>query len=229
MATEISIEFVWVESNNEWQIPEDWDPHSYDQSVSENLNEVAENWSDDNNLSMICEQLILPPGFLTNPFFDTSYLDEMIKLDSRFNSTNSRLSIANEWIELGVSLKSLEINPSVIAVPHGMTPWSWYALNEEEKLGQMGLSESETHREDGVLYSAFNSFYFDTYRFGFFSFDLMEEKELDEILADSAFATYCQEVIKRGPDSGFHEVCDEKCAFRRCSKIVQFPASVSLS
>ena len=104
---------------------------------------------------------------------------------------------------------------------------SWYALTEEEKMGQMGLSESETLRADGVLYSAFNSFYFDTYRFGFFYFDLAGEKEINEILTDSGFISYCQEVIKRGPDSSFHEVCDEKCAFRRCSKMLYFPASIS--
>ena len=226
MTTGISIDFVWVESNNEWQIPDDWDPHSFNQSVAENLNEVAENWSDDNSLSTICEQIISPPEYLNNPSFDTSLLDDLLKLDSPYNSTNSLVLISNEWIELGNTLKSLEINPSVIAVPHGMTPWLWYSLTEEEKLGQMGLSESENSRADGVLYSAFNSFYFDTYRFGFFSFDLEEERELNEILTDSGFATYCKEVLKRGPDSSFHEVCDEECAFRRCSKILHFPASL---
>jgi hypothetical protein len=228
MATGMSIDFVWVESNNEWQIPEDWDPNSFNQSVSENLNEVAENWSDDNNLSTVCEELISPPEFLANPFFDTSFLDDLIKLDSRFTSTNALVSISSDWIQLGASLRTLEINPSAIAVPHGMTPWSWYALTEEEKLGQMGLSQSETSRADGVLYSAFNSFYFDTYRFGFFSFDLAEDKEINEILNDSEFISYCQEVKRTGPDSSFHEVCDEECAFRRCSKILNFPASISL-
>ena len=227
MGTEIAVNFVWVESNNEWQIPEDWDPHQFDEPVSVNLNEVAENWNDDNNLSNICEQLISPPEFLTNPFFDTSYLDLILNLDSQSTSTNSLVSIPHEWIELGTSLKSLDMSVSVIAVPHGMTPWDWYALTEEEKLGQMGLSESETLRADKVLYSAYNSFYFDTYRFGSFYFDLAGDKELNEVLNDSEFTSYCQEVIKRGPDSSFHEVCDEKCAFRRCSKMLQFPASIS--
>jgi hypothetical protein len=46
MATEITVNFIWVDSNNEWQIPEDWDPHQFDELVSVNLNEVAENWND---------------------------------------------------------------------------------------------------------------------------------------------------------------------------------------
>lgn len=228
MANQIEISFIWLESNNEWQIPEDWDPHLFNRSVSENLNEVAENWTDDNSLSIICEQLISPPEFLANPFFDTSYFDDLLKLDSHFTLNNSLVSIANEWIELGTSLKSQDINPSVIAAPHGMTPWSWYAITEEEKLGQMGLSESETSRADGVLHSAFNSFYFDTYRFGCFNFDLAENKELTEIVKDSRFISYCQEVLKRGPDSSFHEVCDVKCVSQRCSKILQFPISLYL-
>lgn len=229
MGTEITINFIWVESNNEWQIPEDWDPQQFDEPVSVNLNEVAENWSDDNNLSTICEQMISPPEFLTNPFFDTSYLDLILNLDSQSTSANSLVSVPHEWIEVGASLKSLDMSVSVIAVPHGMTPWDWYALTEEEKMGQMGLSESETPRADGVLYSAFNSFYFDTYRFGSFYFDLAGHKELNEILTDPGFISYCQEVIKRGPDSSFHEACDEKCAFRRCSKMLHFPASISRS
>lgn len=229
MGTEIAINFIWVESNNEWQIPEDWDPQQFDEPVSANLNEVAENWSDDNNLSTICEQMISPPEFLTNPFFDTSYLDLILNLDSQSTSANSLVSMPREWIDLGASLKSLDLSVSVIAVPHGMTPWDWYELTEEEKMGQMGLSESETRRADGVLYSAINSFYFDTYRFGFFSFELAADKELNEILTDPEFISYCQEVIKRGPNSSFHEVCDEECAFRRCSKMLHFPASISRS
>ena len=75
MATEISVNFVWVDSNNEWQIPEDWEPHLFDLSVSENLNEVAEYWNEKHDLARICTELVPPPEFLANPQFDTTYFD----------------------------------------------------------------------------------------------------------------------------------------------------------
>lgn len=226
MGTEIAISFVWVDSNIEWQIPEDWDPHQWDEPVSVNLNEVAGGWNGFETLSSTCVE-VSPPEFLDNPQFDTDYLELLLNLDSNYTTENSRILLPDEWIQLGKSLKSQGLSSSVIAVPHGMAPWDWYSLSEAEKMGQMGLSESETLRADGVLYSAFNSFYFDTYRFGFFSFDLAGDKELDEILTDPEFISYCQEVIKRGPDSSFHKACDEKCAFRPCSKMLYFPASIS--
>lgn len=226
MATEITINFIWVESNNEWQIPEDWDPHLFDEPVSENLNEVAEYWNDTQNLEFIAKKFISPPDFLGNPEFDIVHLSQLFKESSTAKKTLELLP--TEWIELGKSLESIDVDPSVIAVPHGMTPWDWYAMSEDKKLGQMGLSNSETSRADGVIYSDFNSFYFDTYRFGYFGFDLIEDMELEAILEDPRFITYSQEIIKRGPDSGFHTTCDEKCALRPCSRILQFPASISL-
>lgn len=225
MGTEIAINFVWVESNNEWQIPEDWDPHQFDEPVSVNLNEVAENWNDTQNLEFIAKKFISPPDFLSNPEFEVPHLSQMFKESSTAKKTLELLP--TEWIELEKSLESIDIDPSVIAVPHGMTPWDWYALSEEEKLGQMGLSQSESLRADGVLYTDSNSFYFDTYRFGSFSFDLVGDMKLESILNDRRFIAYCQEIVNRGPDSEFHTKCDEKCAFRTCSKMVLFPASIS--
>jgi hypothetical protein len=92
----------------------------------------------------------------------------------------------------------------------------------------MGLGESDSMRSDGVLYSEFNSFYFDTYRLSSISFEITESIELKDIVTNPQFITYAQEVIDRGPDSRFHTVCDENCAFRPCSKMEIFPASISL-
>lgn len=236
MVTEISVGFVWVDSNNEWQIPEDWDPHLFDLSVSENLNEVAEYWNEKHDLARICTELVLPPEFLTNPQFDTTYLEFFFETTSAAVKTEKDTArptrtiefLPNEWMELGRSLRSLSFNPAVIAVPHGMTPWDWYASSEDEKLSQMGLMDSESFRADGVMFSHLKSFYFDTYRFGFFAFELIEDLELESISIDSRFISYAQEIVERGPDSRFHSTCDDKCSFRQCSRIVHFPASISL-
>ena len=32
MGTEVSINLIWVESGYEWEVPEDWNPSSLDQS-----------------------------------------------------------------------------------------------------------------------------------------------------------------------------------------------------
>jgi len=236
MGTEISLGLVWVDSNNEWQIPEDWDPHLFDLSVSENLNEVAKYWNERNDLERICTELVLPPEFLTTPQFDTTYLDFFLDNASAAVETENDGShpartiefLPNEWIQLGHSLRSLAYNPDVIAVPHGMTPWDWYALSEDEKLSQMGLSESKSLRSDGVIYSDFNSFYFDTYRFGWFGFELIEDLQLERIYTDLRFVAYAREIVERGPDSEFHSACNDTCSFRQCSRIVYFPASISL-
>ena len=209
MTTEITINFIWVESGYEWEIPEDWDdPSSNVQSVSENLNEIAYDWDDTNLLSLefIVKNLVSPPDFLTNPDFDTVPLSQILKASSNSHQTIEMLP--KEWINLGNSLLLKDVNPSVIAVPQGMTPWEWYSLTEAEKLNQMGLS-------------------FDIYKFGFFSYELSEGFELESILSDSRFNSYSKEIMNRGPDSEFHTTCDDKCAFRACSKMFLFPASIS--
>lgn len=227
MATEITINFIWVDNNNDWQIPEDWDPHLYDEPVSVNLNEVARYWSDDQNLNDIAKEIIPPLEFLTDPYFESHYLSEI--LEGELSATKRIELLPLEWIELGSSLRLLNIDPPVIAVPHGMTPWAWYDLTEDEKLSQMGLAESDFLRADGVLYSDFNTFYFDTYRFGSFCFELIEDEEIESILMNHKFLLYAQEVLNRGPDSRFHNMCDDKCGFQSCSRIIQFPASIQLA
>lgn len=208
MTTEITINFIWVESGYEWEIPEDWDPYSNVQSVSENLNEIAYDWDDTNlpSLEFIVKNLVSPPDFLTNPDFDTVPLSQILKASS--NSQQTIEMLPKEWMDLGNSLLLKDVSPSVIAVPQGMTPWEWYSLTEAEKLNQMGLS-------------------FDIYKFGFFSYELSEGFELESILSDSRFHSYSKEIMNRGPDSEFHTTCDDKCAFRTCSKMVLFPASIS--
>jgi hypothetical protein len=226
LANEITINFIWVERNNSWQIPENWDPHDFDYSVSENLNEVAEHWDMGQNLEFIFKKFIAPPVFLKNPEFDTTYLHLMFK--EGVGAAETIEMLPPNWVRLSKMLQSAELEPSVIAVPHDMNPWEWYALNEDEKLSQMGLGESDSMRSDGVLYSEFNSFYFDTYRPGSISFELTESIELKDIVTNPQFITYSKEVIDRGPDSLFHTVCDENCAFRPCSRMEIFPASISL-
>jgi len=223
---EISINFIWVERNNEWQIPEDWDPNANDDPVSENLNEVADDWDSDQNLELIFNQFVTPPNFLRNPQFDSTFLNLMFKEGAKSSATLELFP--SRWVELAKKLQAEDINPSVIAVPHGMTPWEWYALTEEEQLAQMGLVESDTLRADGVFFSEFNSFYFDTYRFGFAGFELSESIELADIIKNPEFIAYSQQVIDRGPDSLFHKTCDDNCAFRPCSTMEIFPASISL-
>jgi hypothetical protein len=226
VATEISINFISIDSNNEWQIPDDWDPHLFDEPVSENLNEFAEYWNDVQNLEFIVKKFVSPPDFLTNPEFDIVHIRQVLK--ERSSAARTFESLPREWIELGKTLQSLDVDPCVIAVPHGMTPWAWYGLTEDEQLSQMGLSDTHSLRSDGVLGSEINSFYFDTYRFGAFAFNLVEEMDLEAIAADPRFISYSQEIMNRGPDSGFHTTCDERCAFRPCSRIIHFPASISL-
>jgi hypothetical protein len=226
MGTEISINFISIDSNNEWQIPDDWDPQLFDEPVSENLNEVAEDWNDVQNLEYIVKKFVLPPNFLTNPEFDTVHISQVLKEGSSAVRTLEFLPL--EWIELGSTLQALDVDPNVIAVPHTMSPWAWYGLTQDEQLAQMGLSDAHSLRSDGVLYSEIKSFYFDTYRFGSFTFNLVEEMDLESIASDPGFLAYSQEIVNRGPDSGFHMTCDEKCAFRPCHRIIHFPASISL-
>ena len=95
-------------------------------------------------------------------------------------------------------------------------------------MAQLGLGKSDTLRADGVLFSAFNSFYCDVYRFGWVGFELRESIELEDLVKNPEFLSYAKEVMDRGPDSLFHQTCDQDCAFRPCSKIEIFPASVCL-
>jgi hypothetical protein len=126
MVTEISINFISIDSNNEWQIPDDWDPQLFDEPVSENLNEVAEDWNDVQNLEYIVKKFVLPPNFLTNPEFDTVRISQVLKEGSSAVRTLEFLPL--EWIELGSTLQALDVDPNVIAVPHTMSPWAWYGL-----------------------------------------------------------------------------------------------------
>jgi hypothetical protein len=226
LANEISIGFIWVDRNNEWQIPEDWEPHYNEDPVSENLNEVAESYDDNQDLESIVKKSASQPDFLQNPEFDTTFLSLMFNETAKA-SANSLQFFSPEWMKLAKKLKSKNLNPSVVAVPHNMSPWEWYELSEEEMLSEMGLSESETLRADGVLFTEFNSFYFDTYRFGSISFNLTKNMTLEEIASNSEFVNYCQEIFDSGPDSENHRTCDDNCAFRPCSRIEIFPASIS--
>jgi hypothetical protein len=167
----------------------------------------------------------VPPKFLINPEFDTTFLSLMLKESSRSDKTVELLP--SKWIEFGKLLNSMDFNPGVIAVPHGMTPWDWYSLKEDEKLEQMGLGESNSLRSDGVLQSEFNSFYFDVYRFGSISFQLSEPIELEEIVTNPQFISYSQEIIARGLGFPDHQMCDENCDFQPCSQMEIFPASIS--
>jgi hypothetical protein len=225
MTKEISINFIWVNRNTEWQIPEDWDPHWNEDSVSENLNEVTEDWHDNEDLELTLTESITPPKFLSNPEFDTTFLSEMFNESARSDKTLELLP--SKWIEFGEMLRSMNINPGVIAVPNGVTPWEWYALTEDERLGQMGLAESDSLRSDGVLQSDLNSFYFDVYRFGSVSFQLTEPMEIEELVTNPQFIAYSQEIIDRGPGFLAHKTCDENCDFQPCSQMEVFPASIS--
>jgi hypothetical protein len=225
MAKGLAIEFIWVNRNNEWQIPEDLELPEDDYLISEFLNDVTGSWNDAEDLEMTLTEAITPPAFLANPVFDSTFLDSIC--NGSFEGEHKAF-LSREWVELGKTLNSKKINPDVISVPNGMTPWEWYALTEEERRSQMGLGESESPRADGVLYSEYNSFYFDTYRFGTLYFKLTEAMKIKEIIANPEFITYSQEITERGLGFISHKKCGDDCDYQSCSQILTFPASISL-
>ena len=225
MTRQLAIDFIWVNRNNEWQIPEDLEIPENDDLISEFLNDVTDQWNDAEDLEKTLTEAITPPAFLTNPVFDTTFLSYIC--NGSFE-TEHKAFLSREWVKLGKTLNTKKINPDVISVPNGMLPWEWYALTEEERRGQMGLSESESARADGVLYSEYNSFYFDTYRFGTLFFQLTESMKLKEIIANPEFITYSQEITERGLGFISHETCSDDCNYQSCSQILIFPASISL-
>ena len=106
---EITINFIWTDRNLEWQIPEDWDPHLYNDSVSKNLNEVMDDWDFGQELESIFKTSIAPPSFLTKPEFDVTYLGSMFEEGS--NSSKTLELFPTEWIELAKKLQSEDIDP----------------------------------------------------------------------------------------------------------------------
>lgn len=225
MTEGIAIEFIWVNRNNEWQIPEDLELPEDDYLISEFLNDVTDRWNDNEDLEVTLTAEIEAPSFLAKPLYDGSSLNSIC--NGTFKGPHKAF-LSREWVELGKTLNSMDIDPDVISVPNSMTPWEWYAMTEEERRSQMGLGESESPRADGVLYSEYNSFYFDTYRFGTLYFQLTESMKLKEIIASPEFITYSKEITERGLGFISHKVCDDNCLYRSCSQMLIFPASISL-
>ena len=225
MTNQLAIEFIWVNRNNEWQIPEDLELPEDDYLISEFLNDVTDRWNDAEDLKMSLTEEIEPPSFLAEPLFDRSSLNDIC--NGTFEGAHKAF-LSREWVKLGKTLNSTDIDPDVISVPNGTTPWEWYAMTEEERRSQMGLGESESPRADGVLYSEYNSFYFDTYSFGTLYFQLTEPMKLKEIIASPKFITYSQEITERGLGFISHKTCDDNCLYKPCSQMLIFPASISL-
>jgi len=227
MTKELAINFIWVNRNNEWQIPEDLELPENDYLITEFLNDVTDRWNDAEDLEITITEAIKPPAFLANPEFDTSFLSYIC--NGSLKGAHKTLNfLSPEWVDLGKTLDSKNINPGVISIPNSMTPWEWYALTEEERRSQMGLGESESPRADGVLYSEYNSFYFDTYRFGTLYFKLTEPMKLKEIIVNPEFITYSQEITERGLGFISHKTCGDDCDYQPCSQMLKFPANISL-
>ena len=233
---EISIGIIWVEKNNEWQIPQDWDPEGFGNTVAYNLNEVASGWNNDVEFEDFFDDKELPNGW-SSPTWDTNYLENHFSNQISDSLKLGEEILTKEWKELSDLVKTLEIPDDVLAVPNKMDPFDWYKLPDEKKLIELGLLEGPSFRQDGVLQSDFGSFYFDIYRFGFFSFEIEDEITpatdgkalLGRIQAD--FEDFSKELKESpapyGPGTLSH-VCEDECSFSPCVSVVFFPSIISV-